>query len=179
MSVVQRWLNGTLKFWRDQKDEHLRWQQARQPDSAELRRSRVLAEQALLTELKKQAQVLEQELKLNQAKYDNELAMVKIQCKQDLKDYQQYLEALDQLKRSLRDSYAHLPEAVAYTIHHHAKQLLNRMWDAREPQEKIKIEMQLIQFLTAVHEDSLSSSLNRGGNGMLPNKALAFIGRDS
>lgn len=174
MSVVSRWLNEALNFWRSKRDEDLRWHLSRQQDVAELHRARVLAEQALLAQLKKQSQQLAHELELNEARNRNELEMVKIQCKQELKDYQQYLDSLDKLKRSLQTSYAHLPEAVAFTIHHHAKQLLNRMWDEQDPQEKLKIEMQLIQFMTAVHEDSLSS-LQRDGQGTLPQKTLAFI----
>lgn len=177
MSIVQRWLNEALNFWRDKQDENLRWQLARQPDAAALRQSQALAEQALLAQLKLQAQQLEHELAVNQAKNNNELVMIKIQCKQDLKDYQQYLQALDRLKESLRNSYAHLPEAVAFTIHHHAKQLLNRMWDEQGPQEKLKTEMELIRFMTAVHEDSLSA-LNKEGNASLPQKTLAFIDSD-
>lgn len=177
MSVIYRWLNRALRFWRDKRDEHLGWQIARHQELAALHRARALAEQALLAELKQRAQHLQHELAVNKIRNDNELEMVKIQCKQDLKDYQQYLESLDMLKQSLRNSYAHLPEAVVFTIHHHAKQLLNRMWNATEPQEKRKIEMQLIQFLTAVHEDSLSA-LNHGGKEAIPQKALSFIGND-
>jgi len=177
MSLIHRWLSRALKFWRDQRDEHLSWHHARHQDLAALRRSRALAEQALLAELRKQAQQLEHELNVSEARNNNELAMVKTQCTQDLKDYQQYLESLDTLKQSLRNSYSHLPEAVAFTIHHHAKQLLNRMWEEQQPQEKLKIETQLIQFLAAVHEDSLSS-LNSNNRDSLPKKALAFIDND-
>lgn len=173
MSFIHRWLKGALNFWRGSRDENLRWQLARQPQAAELRRAKALAEQALIAELKKQTQRLEHELAVNDARNSNELAMVRIQCQQDLKDYQQYLQSLDKLKESLRDSYAHLPEAVAFTIHHHAKQLLNRMWEEQDTQQKLKIEMQLIQFMTAVHEDSLNA-LNRDGESM-PQKTLAFI----
>ena len=173
MSVILRWLNVALKFWRDQRDEHLSWHQARHQDLAALKRSRALAEQALLAELKKREQYLAHELRVNVARNDTELAMVKIQCKQDLEDYQQYLDSLDKLKQSLRNSYSDLPEAVAFTIHH-AKQLLNRMWEEQEWQEKLKIESKLIQFLTAVHEDSLAS-INSNSEDVLPKKALAFI----
>lgn len=173
-----RFLTGALAFWRRSRDENLQWQLSRKEEVAQLRQARALTEQALVAELKKKAQQLAHELAVNQAKNSNELAMVKIQCKQDLKDYQQYLESLDKLKQSLRGSYAHLPEAVAFTIHHHAKLLLNRMWEERDAQEKLKIEMQLIQFMTAVHEDSLSS-LKVDGSEALPQKTLAFIDGDS
>ncbi len=173
MSLIGRWLRQALGFLRRSRDENLQWQLSRHDEVASLRKARALAEQELVAELRKQAQQLAHELAVNKARNSNELAMVKIQCKQDLKDYQQYLQSLDKLKESLRGSYAHLPEAVAFTIHHHAKQLLNRMWEADDAQEKLRIEMHLLQFMAAVHEDSQASL--EGGGEILPQKALALI----
>ena len=177
MSLIGGWLNQVLDLWRNKRDEALHWHLARQADVASLRQARALSEMAMLAQLKKQEQQLAHELSISEARNSNELAMIKIQCKQDLKDYQQYLQSLDKLKQSLKASYAHLPEAVAFTIHHHAKLLLNRMWDEQDAQEKLKIEMQLIQFMTAVHEDSLSSLKSNAGDS-LPQKTLAFIDND-
>lgn len=163
-----------MVFLRRSRDENLRWRLSRQDEVAELRRAKALAEQVLVAQLRKQAQQLAHEMAVNKARNSNELAMVKVRCKQDLKDYQQYLRSLDKLKESLRDSYAHLPEAMAFTIHHHAKQLLNRMWEAVDEQQKLKIEMQLLQFMTAVHEDSQASLQSTAGEA-LPQKALAIM----
>ncbi|MDD2739565.1 MAG: hypothetical protein PHR94_11600 [Methylomonas lenta] len=174
MSGICNGLSRALGFWRSKRDDDLRWQLARQPDITALRQAQVLAEQDLVAQLKKRTQQLAHELAISQAKNQNELAMIKTQCKQDLKDYQQYLQSLDGLKDSLRASYAHLPEAVAFTIHHHAKQLLNSMWETQDTQERVKIEMQLIQFMTAVHEDS-QFSLQQTNSFGVPQKTLAFI----
>lgn len=172
--MIGRWLDELASIWRRNRDEQLQWGAARQDDVAALRHKRAMQEQALIAELKKQSQQLAHELAVNQARNQTELAMVKTQCKQDLKDYQQYLKSLDQLKLSLRQSYAHLPEAVAFTIHHHAKQLLNRMWDADDHAEKLKSEMQLLHLMTLVHEDS-QASLQGKAERVLPEKTLAFI----
>ena len=174
MSVIERFLARALGFVRRNRDDNLQWQLARHDEVAALRQSQVLAEQALVAQLKKQRQQLAHELAINQARNNNQLAMVKTQCKQDLKDYQAYLQSLDKLKVSLRNSYAHLPEAVAFTIHHHAKQLLNQMWDAEDVEEKLRIEMQLLQFMTAVHEDS-QLGLQSDNAEPLPQKTLAII----
>jgi hypothetical protein len=173
--MMTRWLSEAFNFLRRNRDDQLQWHLSRQDDIAELRKSRALTEQALVAQLKKQAQQLAHELAVAQTINHNDLAMVKTKCRQDLKDYQQYLQSLDNLKSSLRNSYAHLPEAVAFTIHHHAKQLLNSMWEATDTQHKIKIEMQLLQFMTAVHEDSQASLQADGNKDTLPSKALAFI----
>ncbi|MGR8929878.1 MAG: hypothetical protein ACU836_04490 [Gammaproteobacteria bacterium] len=177
MSIVRDWLNGALNHWRRQRDEHLRWQLSRQQHVADLRQAKALAEQTLIAQLKKQSVQLEHELALVATEHDNALAMIKIKAKQDLKDYQQYLQSLDKLKESLRANFAHLPEAVPLTIHHHAKQLLNRMWEEPDPKRKLKIEMDLIQFMTAAHEDSLTA-LKQEGKALLPQKTLAFIDGD-
>ncbi|ANE56258.1 hypothetical protein [Methylomonas sp. DH-1] len=177
MSVMRRWLAEAMGFCRRSADDHLHWRLSRQGDLAQLRREQALAEQALVAELKQRSQQLAHELALNKARHNNELAMLKTRCRQDLQDYQQYLQSLDKLKDSLRRSYAHLPEAVAFTIHHHAKQLLNRMWEADDPQQKLKIEMQLLQFMAAVHEDSRASLQSDAAEG-LPQRALACIDAD-
>ena len=178
MSLISRWLDETVEFWHRRRDRNLRWELNRQNDVRELRYAKAMAEQALVSQLKKQAQQLAHELAVSKTKNVNELAMVKVQCRQELKDYQQYLQSLDRLKESLRDSYAHLPEAVAFTIHHHAKQLLNRMWEAEEGPEKMKVEMQLLQFMAAVHEDSRAALQDETKDG-LPQNALAFIDADA
>ncbi|MCQ8180381.1 hypothetical protein NP603_04615 [Methylomonas sp. SURF-1] len=177
MFVMRRWLAEVLTFWRRSADENLHWRLSRQDDLEQLRREQALAEQELVAELKKRSQQLAHELALNKARNQNELAMLKTRCRQDLQDYQQYLQSLDRLKDSLRRSYSHLPEAVAFTIHHHAKQLLNRMWEADEPQQKLKIEMQLLQLMTAVHEDSRARLQSDVAEG-LPQRALACIDAD-
>lgn len=174
MSLIGRYLNAALRFWRQGRDEDLRWRLSRQNEVARLRQARAEAEQAVVTDLKLKAQRLAHELAVNEAKNQNELAMVKVRCQQDLKDYQQYLQALDALKDSLRRSYSHLPEAVAFTIHHHAKQLLNRMWEAGDEQLRLKAEMQLLHFMTAVHEDS-RQALEATQDEALPRKTLAML----
>jgi ABC-type Zn uptake system ZnuABC Zn-binding protein ZnuA len=100
--------------------------------------------------------------------------MLKTKCNQELKDYEQYLKALDQLKKSIQNSYKHLPEAVAFTIHHHAKYLLNAMCDATDMEQKMKYEMQLITFMTTVHEDA-QLQLQGSNAKSLPENTLNLI----
>lgn len=174
MSIIARSLAAALEFLRRSRDDHLNWQLLRQSDVAELRHANRLAEQDLIAELKKREQQLAHELAVLQTQNLNQLEMVKTQCQQDLKDYQDYLRSLDRLKVSLSNRYQHLPEAVAFTIHHHAKQLLNEMWEAEGQQQRLRLEMQLLQFMTAVHEDS-QIALPGSDNAALPEKTLACI----
>lgn len=169
-------LNKFIKLLYSVKDENLKWQQANQGNLAKLKHARILAEKALEAELKKKSVRLEHDISLLKTRHDAELSMFKIKCKQDVKDYKQYLASLDQLKSSIQASYTHLPEAVAFTIHHHAKYLLNNMWDAEDVEQKMQHEMQLIRFMTTVHEDT-RLYLEGATTENLPQRTLKLIQR--
>ena len=171
-------LNTLIKLFHSVKDQNLKWQQANQGSQTKLKHARILAEKNLEAELKKKSLQLEHDLGLLKTKHDAELSMFKTKCRQDVKDYKQYLTALDQLKYSIQASYSHLPEAVAFTIHHHAKYLLNKMWEAEDFEQKMQHEMRLIRFMTTVHEDA-RLHLEGGATGSLPEKTLSLIGGSS
>jgi transposase-like protein len=158
------------------KNENLQWQETNQDQQSRLKQSRVLAEQELVAELKKRSVQLTHDINLLKTRHDTELSMFKTKCKQDIKDYQDYLKSLDQLKRSLQSSFTHLPEAVAFTIHHHAKYLLHKMWETDDYDQKMLHEMQLITFMTTVHEDA-RSYLEGKTIGQLPENTLRLIDR--
>ena len=163
-----------LKLFHSVKDENLQWQKANQDQQVKLKHARVLAAKTLEAELKKKSVQLEHEITLLRTKNDTELSMFKTKCKQDIKDYKQYLASLDQLKRSIQASYTHLPEAVAFTIHHHAKHLLNQMWEAEDFEQKMQHEIQLINFMTTVHEDA-RLHLEGATTEKLPERTLNLI----
>ncbi|WP_374088626.1 hypothetical protein [Methylomicrobium lacus] len=174
MHNLSKWLLGLVDLWHSIKDRNLRWRRDNQAELAQLRQQRILAEKALETELKKHSVQLEHEIALLKTRHDAELLMYKTRCKQDIKDYQHYLDSLDQLKKSIQNSYTHLPESVALTIHHHAKHLLHSMWEAEDYEQKIQYEMQLIQFMTAVHEDA-RLYLEDANTGNLPESTLKLM----
>ncbi|MDI1277936.1 hypothetical protein [Methylobacter sp.] len=169
-------LNKIIKLFHSVKDENLKWQLANQGDRTKLKHALALSEKALEAELKKKSVQLEHDISLLKTKHDAELSMFKTKCKQDVKDYKQYLAALDQLKSSIQASYTHLPEAVAFTIHHHAKYLLNKMWEAEDFEQKMQHEMQLIRFMTTVHEDA-RLHLEGATTDNLPERTLNLIGQ--
>ena len=174
MSTLRNLTFTFLKFFHSVKDENLQWKAANQDQQVKLKHARVLAEKALEAELKKKGVQLAHEITLLRTKNDAELSMFKTKCKQDIKDYKQYLASLDQLKRSIQASYTHLPEVVAFTIHHHAKHLLNQMWEAEDFEQKMQHEIQLINFMTTVHEDA-RLHLEGAATGKLPERTLSLI----
>lgn len=174
MATLKNLILSLVKLVHSVREEDLQWKNAHQDQQARLKHARVLAEKALTAELKRKRIQLEHEMTLLRTKNYAELAMYKTKCKQDLKDYKQYLSSLDQLKRSIQASYQHLPEAVAFTIHHHAKHLLNQMWEAENFEQKMQHEIQLIKFMTTVHEEA-REHLEGDFSKKLPEKTLALL----
>ncbi len=172
--MFKNWLLSIVDTLQSLKTENLKWNNENQERQAALKQSRVLAERALVAELKKRSRQLKHELTILQTQHSAELLMFKTKCKQDVKDYKQYLESLDQLKDSIQSSYTHLPEAVAFTIHHHAKYLLNEMWETTEFEEKMRREIQLIRFMSTVHEDA-RLYLEGKNKEVLPERTLKLI----
>jgi hypothetical protein len=172
--LLKNGLSQLLNLFHSIKDENLQWQSRNQAQRTKLKHAQILAEQALAAELKKHSVQLEHDIHLLKIRHDSELSMFKTKCNQDIKDYEQYLIALDRLKKSIQNSYTHLPEAVAFTIHHHAKYLLNKMWEANDMETKLKCEMQLITFMTTVHEDACLQ-LEAQTNKPLPENTLKLI----
>jgi hypothetical protein len=174
MLMIKRWAFSLVSFFYRLKDENLQWQVTNQEQLLKLKHERALAEKALEIDLKNKSVQLAHEISLLETKNEAELIILKTQCKQDIKDYKQYLSSLDQLKQSIQLSYVHLPVAVAFTIHHHAKQLLNKMWDADDIEIKMHFEMQLLQFMTTVHEDA-RLNLEETSEEKLPQRTLNLI----
>jgi len=174
MTTLKNLVFNLLKLFHSVKDENLQWKKANQDQQVKLKHTRVLAEKSLEAELKKKSVQLEHEITLLRTKNNTELSMFKTRCKQDIKDYKQYLASLDQLKRSIQASYTHLPEAVAFTIHHHAKHLLNQMWETQDFEQKMQHEIQLIKFMTTVHEDA-RLHLEGAITEKLPERTLSLI----
>lgn len=174
MATFINWVFTLLKLFHSVKDENLQWKKANHDQQVKLKHARALAAKTLEAELKKKSVQLEHEIILLRTKNNAELSMFKTKCKQDIKDYKQYLASLDQLKRSIQASYTHLPEAVAFTIHHHAKHLLNQMWEAEDFEQKMQLEIQLINFMTTVNEDA-RLNLEGASTENLPERTLGLI----
>lgn len=160
------------------KTKNLAWQVTHQPQQQAIIHERKIAEQTLAEELTKRNAKLMHEIEMLKTQQDAELRMFKTRCKEDLKDYRQYLQALEQLKLSLKKNYSHLPDALILTIHNHAKNLLNAIWETENPAEKLQLEAQLIRFMTTVHEESLIID-PKSASANIPENTLKLIKQDN
>ncbi|MEQ1635278.1 MAG: hypothetical protein ABL903_01225 [Methylococcales bacterium] len=174
MPKVKQWGAQVIDIWRALKDEQLSWRINNQAQQQQLKHRQALAENDLVGQLKIRSVQLEHELAVLKTTHQTQLVMLKTKCQQDIKDYKQYLAALDQLKISIQNSYTQLPEVVAFTIHHHAKQLLNAMWEAKTVDEKVQREMQLVRLMSTIQEDT-RMTLKSEGQSQLPEKTLQLL----
>jgi hypothetical protein len=154
MNILKEQIHHIVNLVHSIKDKKLDWQIANQDQQIKLSHERVLAEKELAAKLAKKSVQLAHEIDLLKTRQHAELAMLKTRCKEDVKDYEQYLESLNHLKLAIQTSYDHLPDVIAHTIHHHAKSLLNSMWETENFEEKITREAKLITFMTTVHEEA-------------------------
>lgn len=177
MKFLKHRCEQIVKFYYAVKDKNLDWQTNNQAKFLQLRQEKILAKRLLEAELSKQSVQLAHEIELLKTRHNTELKMLKERCREDIKDYRDYMDALGRLKNTLQHSYAHLPEAITLTIHHHAKSLLNKMWEAENQQEKIGYEAQLLQFMTTVHEEARLIRPN-SSEDKLPENTLKLIHQD-
>ncbi len=163
------------RLFNSAKSENLRWQQEKQDEIQSLKKTRTLEKQSLQAELKKRQAQFEHELAKMKQMQGTDLAMLKAQSEQQFRDYKEYLDSIDQLKVLIQESYSHLPNAVSLLIHHHAKQMLNQMWECEDFQEKIGHEAKLIELMKAVHKDTLELPPEIGDKQQFPKRTLKLI----
>ncbi len=164
-----------MNLFNSAKSENLRWQQEKQQEIYSLKRNKEQAKQTLQAELEKQkAEFAFQLAKLKQ-QHETSLTMFKAECEQQIRDYKQYLDSIDQLKTLIQKNYSHLPDAVSLTIHHHAKQILKQMWECQDFEEKLQHETRLINLMTTVHQDTLESADTSHSRPQLPERTLKLI----
>lgn len=176
MLDLKQWVARLNSIWYDLKTDRLQWRVNNHAQQMHLKQQQVLQGYQLASELKMRRVQLQHELALLKTEHSLQLTMLKTKCEQDLKDYKQYLQALDQLKIVIQNSYKQLPEVIVFTIHHHAKQLLNRMWEARSLDDKVHHEIELIQFMTTLHEEARGFALGESRQ-QRPEKTLQLLQR--
>ena len=129
----------------------------------------------LEAERRKRQLALEQELERMRRQFQLELTLLERKQQQELQDYERYLAAVDQLRTQLRQAFVHAPEVIVLTIHHHAKQLLDRMWEAEDLHQRLQREQEFVKFLTTVYEDTLQAASADGEESLLPRRALRLM----
>ncbi len=107
-----------------------------------------------------------EELKIKKESY---LCMAKAKYSKEIKEFKEYLEAIDEMKNLIQETFNLLPKAMSLTIHHHASNLLNEMWNSADDSQRELNKVKLIKFLQTIYEDI------QGQNLQLPQKTIKLI----
>jgi hypothetical protein len=174
VNTLNRFINDLVDLLLTAKDKKIRWLASNQAQQTTLSHDRILAKNELTATIAKKNVQLAHEIEMLKTRQASELAMLKTRCQEDIKDYQQFLRALDLLKKDIESNFDHLPNAMTLTIHHHAKTLLNNMWEATDSEEKLRLENQLIQFMGTAYEEVELLRSGKQTNG-LPDNTLRLL----
>ncbi|HHJ39414.1 MAG: hypothetical protein AXA67_08865 [Methylothermaceae bacteria B42] len=160
-----------VRLLRQENRRHLRELEA---DRVDFKRRQ--KEMELSLEMARRKRLLEMEFELERIKRQQQTDLEQLESKldQDLRDYQRYLKAVDDLQDQIRQSFTHAPDVIVLTIHHHAKQLLDQMWSTDDLHERLQREREFVKFLTTVYEDTLQSQPG-DSQPLLPRRALKLI----
>ena len=165
-----------MAFINTLRDSHLAWKRERLDDILGLQHQKTLAKMELEAELEKRKAILKNEIERIISEGEAELKMLKDKHDREIKDYKQFLDAIDEMKEKIIETYQSIPLPMALTIHRHAKGLLNSLWDTDDLEEKILHERKLLRFLETIYEDTLALPADSPhSTRALPAKTIAFI----
>ena len=84
--MLKDWLLNIVATIHELKTKNLTWKRDNQEQQSALKQAQVLAENSMISELKKRSSQLKHELSILQTQHNAELLMFKTKCKQDVKD---------------------------------------------------------------------------------------------
>jgi HEAT repeats len=157
--------------------ENLTWQKETQDKSKALQVRQTLSSEKLRQEIQKLKFEFEQEIIRKEHYFQLELEKEKLKAEANIKNYQRFLEAIDDLKDKLKELYPNMPPALVLVIHDYTLQLLHKMWDSPDSMERLALRRELVQVLTLVSEDANQAELQGGTDQSagLPKKILKYI----
>jgi hypothetical protein len=145
------------------RSENLEWRRRKADEIAGLRKKHRLLDMELEHELAKREIELREEIK-----------RIEMQEQSVTRDYKEFLHEIDQLKGRIITTFTNMPKPMALLIHHHAKQMLNEMWQADDLNERLAHEQKLLNFMSVIYDDTLRLSYE-GELARLPMKTIEFM----
>jgi hypothetical protein len=145
------------------RSENLEWRRRKADEIAALRKKQKLLDLEL-----------EHELATREIELREEIRRIEMRETSVTHDYKDFLNEIDELKRRIVSTFTNMPKPMALLIHHHAKQMLNEMWQAQDLHERLAIEQKLLNFMTVIYDDTQrltqADDLDR-----LPTKTIEFM----
>lgn len=97
---------------------------------------------------------------------------IKTSGERRLRNYKEFLDAVDGMKQDLQRLYPEMPLATSLLLHHHASSLLEKMWHEKDEYEREKLQERFVKFLIAAQDDALSLAESKA---RVPQKMLSLI----
>ena len=156
-------------------DVNLTWQKENEDRIKVLQMQRTLSVEKLHQEIQKRKLEFEREMMLQEHQLQEELEKKKLEA--DARNYQRFLDSIDELRDKLEELYPGMPPALILVIHQYASQLLNKMWDSSDARERLLYQKDFVQFLALVSEDANQRKLQGEANQptALPQRTLRHI----
>lgn len=157
---------------------NLKWMEDNIQDIYEGRKKRKLLEMDFQREIERKKADLDQEWRLLELEYEGELKKFKMKVERDIKGYEDFLNALDEMQSQFILDFKDVPPVMALLIHRHASELLNQMWNEGDPIKREALRVKFLDVLSNMAADVMTLKASEDGTYFLPERTLKLIKGD-
>lgn len=131
-----------------------------------------------ISEIKKLKKTLDLEmthdLDMLRIRFEEELTREKENQIRITRDYKEFLDSLDEMKNTIKDTFKRIPPPMVYVIHNHARDLLDGSWHNSDSKAREICKSRLADFMLVVFEDAEQAMLE-SSEEEFPTKTLSLI----
>ncbi len=117
---------------------------------------------------------LEQELQMLKVRFAAEIERKKEEEQRATNDYKEFLDSIGEMKQKMLATFPDMPKSIVYSIHHHAKYLLDEIWKSSDEASQVKSRSRFADFLMAVYNDTANALVSEQ-ELKLPKETLKLI----
>lgn len=170
--LANNFARSIMEFVNELRDQNLEWKRARIDDKHDLQEKEDIGRanrkgRAMEERIKYENAIKEQKLK-----HEQQMEAIKISGEHRLKNYKDFLHAVNDMKQDLRRLYPEMPLVTALLLHHHASDLLDKMWHEKDEYEHERLKGRFVKFLLAAQDDALSISSE---SNHIPRKMIELL----
>jgi hypothetical protein len=170
--LARSFATSMMEFINELKTQSLEWEQNNSEEISELREQRALAKERIQGRASEERAKFKNELEKQQLEHEQKMEEIKVSGERRLRNYKEFLDAVDGMKQDLQRLYPDMPLATSLLLHHHASNLLERMWHEKDEYERGKLQEKFVIFLMAAQDDALAISESKA---RVPQKMLSLI----
>ncbi len=170
--LARSFANSMMEFINEFRTQTLDWEQDNVDRISELREKRAVAKERIQGKANEERAKFKNELQKRQIEHEQEMEGIKTSGERRLRNYKEFLDAVDSMKQDLQRLYPEMPLATSLLLHHHASSLLEKMWHEKDEYERGKLQERFVKFLIAAQDDALSLAESKA---RVPQKMLSLI----